>query len=170
MYGRGSLHPLSPEKETGAFLLFACGNDLDLISVKLSLPKEVLYFTAMYYNWPEKQKILQSDEADTVKSLQADLAKTLLIATSMAIRQELGDVISGKKPADKCQLIPKNPKALKETMDFINQALGIQTAPTTTNNTIQAGTVVINNRTQEIRQENEDVKVVKYKELNDSIK
>jgi hypothetical protein len=168
LYGRGSLHPLSPDKEAGAFLLFACGNDLDTIAIKLSVPKEVLYFTALHYNWHDKHKILNGHDVNMAKELQVDLAKTLLVATSIALKQELGDVISGKIKPSQSALIPKTPKALKETMEFIDSVLN--PASSAPQGSIIAENVTINNNNNlTVTEEKPEIKVVKFKALSDSV-
>ena len=115
--GRHALHALSPDKESGAFLLFCCGDDLDLISAKLSIPKDVILATAIQYRWPDKASVLKST---TPIDLQKDLVNTILVATVMSVNRDLADVISGKKDASDCPLIPSSPQALEKLINMVN--------------------------------------------------
>lgn len=158
-----SLSYLSPEKEAGPFLLYCCGDDLERIATKTSLPLEVIFLTAIYYRWPEKAKLLQKDiTAQSIQGLQKDIAKSLLVATYIAMQKQLGDVIAGRVDPKSCGLIPKNMQALDRLMNMVNE---INEGPRDNNTggtrtTIQAQNVQINNNSN-----SETKKIEEPKEL-----
>lgn len=118
--GRKGLYALAPEKESGPFLLFCCGDPLDTISAKMNLPRDVIVATAIQYRWPEKAKILNRKEAGIVPAdLQKELVNTILVATVVAMQRELGDVIAGRKEAKDCSLIPSTPASLEKLMAMV---------------------------------------------------
>jgi hypothetical protein len=113
---------LSPDKETGCFLLYACGSSYEEIAIKTSYPVDIIMLTAIYYRWWEKVATLGIiDTNNSTSELQKDLLNTLLVATSVSIKKQLGDVIAGRIDAKHCPLIPKSPLALKQLMDMINE-------------------------------------------------
>jgi hypothetical protein len=113
---------LSPDKESGCFLLYACGSSYEEIAVKTSYPVDIIMLTAIYYRWYEKVVALGIiDTKNSTSELQKDLLSTLLVATSVSIKKQLGDVIAGRADPKFCPLIPKTPQALKQLMDMINE-------------------------------------------------
>ena len=124
---KGLIGPLSPERETGPFMLYCCGDDLDAIALKTNFPKEILYVTAVHYDWTKKSEGLRDGtQAFNPLNIQKDLAHSLLVATSLAVKEQLKDVLSGRKSASQCPLIPKNMQSLEKLMTLIT---ALNTAP-----------------------------------------
>jgi hypothetical protein len=151
---RGSLSFLSPEREAGPFLLYCCGDDFKTISIKCSLPLEIILITAMYYKWPTKAELLQKDiTAQSIEDLQKDMTKSLLVATYIAMQKQLGDVIAGRTDASKCGLIPKNMQSLGRLMDMVQSLTESKdhkdSAGGGTRTTITANNVQVINNTNE---------------------
>lgn len=113
----GITAPLSPEKEAGLFMLYSCGDSLDLIAIKTNIPLDVVYVTALKYSWVEKAGVLHGD----VTAIQKSLATSLLVATYLSVQKDLADVIAGRKNADKCGLIPKNIMGLERLMAMVSE-------------------------------------------------
>lgn len=124
LYQKGISY-LSPDKEEGPFLLYAMGNDFETIALKSNYPIDVIYLTAMRYDWKNKITLLSKIKDLTPQEIQRDLANTLLMATWISIQRELGEVISGKIEANRSKLIPKSTKALNELIDMVNKVNGI---------------------------------------------
>jgi hypothetical protein len=120
MNGRNMLAPLSPDRESAPFLLYCCGDDLELIAAKMTLPRDVITATAIQYRWPEKAKLMRKDgNAAVPNDLQKDLVNSILVATFVAMQRELSEVVSGKRLAKDCALIPSSPAALEKLMNMI---------------------------------------------------
>lgn len=118
--GRKGLYALAPEKEPGPFLLFCTGDDLETISAKMNMPRDVIVATAIQYRWPEKARVLHRDKPGIVPAdLQKELANTILVATVVSMQKELGEVIAGRKDAKDCPLIPSSPAALEKLMAMV---------------------------------------------------
>lgn len=124
LYQKGVSY-LSPDKEEGPFLLYAMGNDFETIALKSNYPIDVIYLTAMRYDWKNKITLLSKIKDLSPQEIQRDLANTLLMATWVSIQRELSEVISGKIEANKSKLIPKSTKALNELIDMVNKVNGI---------------------------------------------
>lgn len=121
MNGRNMLVPLSPDRESAPFLLYCCGDDLEMIAAKMTLPKDVITATAIQYRWPEKAKLMRKDgNAAVPNDLQKDLVNSILVATFVAMQRELSEVVSGKRLAKDCALIPSSPAALEKLMNMIS--------------------------------------------------
>ena len=142
-----TLSYLSPEKETGPFLLYCTGTDFEGIANRCSYPLEVILLTALYYRWNEKMSGLGLTSIDNApKEIQKDLANSLLIATYLSVQKQLGDVIAGRSDADKCLLIPKNVYSLEKLMDMVSNINGLKPQAESGGKTIiQANNVQMNN-------------------------
>jgi hypothetical protein len=118
--GRKALYALSPDKESGPFLLFCCGDDFDTIATKMNLPRDVIVATAIQYRWPDKARMLNRTDSGIVPGdLQKELVNTILVATIVAMQRDLGEVIAGRKEAKDCPLIPSSPQALQKLMEMV---------------------------------------------------
>lgn len=119
---KGLLGPLSPEREAGPFMLYCCGDDLETIALKTNFPKDILYVTAIHYDWDNKAASLRSDSKDfNPINIQKDLAHSLLVATYMAAKEQLQDVLAGRKSPSQCPLLPKNMHSLEKLMNMITE-------------------------------------------------
>lgn len=141
----GSISYLSPDREAAPFMLFCCGESIDEISGKLSIPKDIILLTAMHYKWVEKSQTIRQDPA----AIQQSLVNNILVATAIAAQEELKDLLSGKKKASQCKLIPKNPAALEKLLNMVNMANGIQAPQPASGTTIHAQNVQINNTSKD---------------------
>ena len=114
-------HYLSPDKEAGLFLLFALGKTLSDIAIETSYPLDLVILTALYYRWPQKATALGLvGEDKSTEEVQKDLLKSVLVATSISVKKQLGDIIAGRADASKNGLIPRNIAGLKQLMETIN--------------------------------------------------
>ena len=147
-YGRKALYALSPDKEPGPFLLYGCGDNFDTIATKMNLPVDVIVATAIQYRWPDKSRLLNRTESGLVPgNLQKDLVNTILVATIVSMQRELGEVISGKKEAKDCALIPSSPQALQKLMEMVSSLNNPQPAdPMKPQTVIHATNLQINNQ------------------------
>jgi len=116
----GITAPLSPERESGPFMLWCCQDSLEIISIKCNIPIDVIYATAIKYDWVAKAGVLHGD----VKSIQKSIATSLLVATFMTIQKDLADVLAGRKSADKCKLMPQNIVGLERLMAMVSDVMG----------------------------------------------
>jgi hypothetical protein len=120
MNGRNQLVPLSPDRESAPFLLYCCGDDLELIAAKMTLPRDVITATAIQYRWPEKAKLMRKDgNAAIPNDLQRDLVNSILVATFVAMQRQLSEVVAGKREIKDCALIPSSPAALEKLMNMV---------------------------------------------------
>jgi len=135
---------LSPDKEAGLFLLFVMGKTLQEISVECSYPLDIIILTAIYYRWHQKATALGLTDADkSVEEIQKDILKSILVATAVTTKRELGNVIAGRDKASS-GLIPKNIQGLKQLMEAI-EALNPK-VPEASGTVINANNVqVVNN-------------------------
>lgn len=168
---KGTIGPLSPERESGPFMLFACGDNIDTIALKTNFPKEMLYLTALHYEWELKVKLLHGESGEfNAERVKKDLANTLLVATYISAKEQLQAVLSGRKKAEDCPLIPSNTAQLDKLMNML------QTLENPPNQAGSGGTVVnaqnvqINNSSpeKEIASDDKDYKEErkkKYKAL-----
>lgn len=118
---KGQLSFLSPDKEAGPFLLYYVGSSFEEVALKTGYPVDLIYMTAMRYEWIKKSETLRRDSIlsgmDLVKE---DLLQSLLIATQVVVQKELADVIAGRKDAKDCALLPKNINGLKQLVEMID--------------------------------------------------
>ena len=141
-------HYLSPDKEAGLFLLFALGKTLADIAVEVSYPLDIVILTALYYRWPQKAAALGLvGEDKSTEQIQQDLLKSILVATSISVKKQLGDIIAGRADASKSGLIPKNVASLKQLMETIN---GMGDKAGVGGQTINAQNVIVNNGVGEV--------------------
>lgn len=150
--GRKGLYALAPEKEPGPFLLYCCGDDLDSISAKMNMPRDVIVATAIQYRWPDKARVLHRDKPGIVPAdLQKELVNTILVATVVAMQKELGEVIAGRKDAKDCPLIPSSPSALEKLMAMVS-ALNAPGAPQGPQVEPKPGTTIVHAQQVQINQ------------------
>lgn len=115
-----TLSYLSPDKEAGVFLLFCLGKTLNEIAMETSYPLDVIILTAIYYRWHQKSVALGlTDYEKSVEEIQKDLLKSILVATTISTKKQLGDIIAGRADANKSGLIPKNIAGLKQLLESI---------------------------------------------------
>lgn len=147
---KGLIGPLSPERESGPFMLYCCGDDLDAISLKTNFPKEILYVTAVHYDWPAKSQSLRGDSKDfNPLNIQRDLAHSLLVATYMAAKEQLADVLAGRKKPSQCPLLPSNMHSLEKLMNMITE----MNVPANGDNSIPQGGTVVHAQNVQINQQ-----------------
>lgn len=136
---------LSPDKEAGPFLLYTTGSSLEEITLKTGYPADIILLTAIYYKWEEKAKALgMSNSEGASREIQKDLLNTLLIATTLSVKRQLGEVIAGRLDPDKVPLIPKNPASLEKLMAMLNALQEVPEAAPQPVQYIQAENVQIN--------------------------
>lgn len=147
---KGLLGPLSPDRESGPFMLYCCGDDFESISLKTNLPIDVLYVTAAHYGWLQKSASLKDKNGDfSPANIQKDIGNSLLIATSLAMKEQLEDVLSGRKKPSSCSLIPKNIGSLNKLMEMVS-AMHNPESPIGNNATVvHAQNVQINQKVEE---------------------
>jgi len=176
---KGLLGPLSPEREAGPFMLYCVGDDMEAIALKTNFPRDVLYVTAIHYDWKEKSSLLRSDSKDfNPANIQKDLAHTLLVATYLATKEQLQDVLAGRKKASQCSLIPKNVQALDKLMNMVSALSAPETSVAPGGTVVHAQNVQINQSgsegdgkletlTDEEMEEKKKEREIKYKALRD---
>jgi len=141
-----SISFLTAEKEMGPFLLYACGDSLQAISIKTGIPLDILRLTAMNYHWVEKMGSLGiATQERGVEWVSRDLANTFLVASSIVIKRKLGELIAGKTASDTSKLIPGDIYALDKMLRLIHELYKTADSARTTN-VIHADNVqVVNN-------------------------
>lgn len=146
LLAKRSISYLSPDREAGPFMLFLCGDSLETISLKTNLPKDIIILTAIQYKWDEKANTLQKGMTELgTQTLQKEMAKSMLVATYIAVQKQLGDVISGRVSPAECPLIPKNIQSLEKLMTMISNITAPPEAkPGTTNVSAQNVQIVQN--------------------------
>jgi hypothetical protein len=129
------------------FLLFLLGDSIEQVAETTGTPADVMYLTAIKYCWPQKRdELAKMGQANLIAQLQKHTLNKILVATSMVIDKQLKDVISGKLPAEKCSLIPRNIHGLGALMEMITAANQEPPAPQPPAQTtvVQATNVQIN--------------------------
>jgi hypothetical protein len=120
-FDRRDIAPLSSEKETGLFLMYAMGDSLELIAEQTNIPKDVVALTALTYDWDTKvQDVRKFRNSDKVNEIQRELVNTLLLATYASVKKDLALVIAGKKEAREVALIPKTIDKLSQLMTLVS--------------------------------------------------
>ena len=114
---------LSPEREVAPFMLFMTGNSLEAISKLSDLPLDVIYSTAVQYQWAEKRAVLNESGENPLTMMQKKIAEMMLVATFLNAQKELAKLISsddnGKSP-----LVVRNLSGLQALMDMITKLNG----------------------------------------------
>jgi hypothetical protein len=146
--GRGKLYSLSPDKESGAFMLYCIGNNFEEISIKLNLPLDVIITTAIQYSWFNKTKILKKSPDTASVDMQKDLVNSILVATVISMQRTIGEVISGKADPKDCPLIPNSVASLEKLMNLMAMLNAPQSTDKGTNQTtvITTQNLQINNQ------------------------
>lgn len=120
LVARGSLGYLSPDKEAGPFMLFLSGSSLEDVAKATSFPVDVIYLTAMRYNWPEKAEAMRKDKIENgVDVIQGEIVKLITTATYVTLQKQLADIIAGRADYRDCPLLPKNIHGLEKLMNMI---------------------------------------------------
>lgn len=144
MLAQKAVSHLSPERESGPFLLYCLGDDINTIAAKTSFPIEVIALTAMYYKWNEKIELYNKIRDKNPAEIQKDLVNSLLVATYVGISRELGDVIAGKKDAAECKLIPREIKDLEKLIAMVQSVNGAPAPEGGSRTVVHAQNVQIN--------------------------
>lgn len=119
---RGQTAPLPSDKETGPFLLYVLGDSVEQVAQKTGIPVDVVYLTAISYHWSEKrEELARKGNVQLITALQKDLINNLLVATQASIIRQVGEVMSGRLPPEKCSLIPRSLHGLKTLMEMVTQ-------------------------------------------------
>jgi len=164
LVARGISAPLNPEKEVGPFLLFMIGDSLEDVAIKTGTPKDVIYLTYVKYSWDEKKKRLSANGVDKViEELNKNMVHHVLVATFKVLTEQIGKVMSGELPHEKCSYIPRSLHGVKQLIEMAEQVNNIvKDADKKPGNTIvQANNVQIN---QQLEAPKEDVKRVSREE------
>jgi hypothetical protein len=128
LISKNQISYLSPDQESGAFLLYSLGNDIKTIAATLAIPVDVLALTHLYYKWDEKLSLLKkpNGELKSIADLQKDLLEAILVATLITTQKQLGDIIAGRANPNSCRLLPNNPLALEKLMIMLEKINGVK--------------------------------------------
>lgn len=119
MVARGSVSYLSPDKEAAPFMLYLTGESLEGVAKKTNYPVDVIYITAMRYQWADKAKNLEQDKLAALTDIQHDIIKSLAVATHVVLQKQLADIIAGRADPRDCPLLPKNIHGLEKLMNMV---------------------------------------------------
>ncbi|MEM4379364.1 MAG: hypothetical protein QXL01_01575 [Thermoplasmatales archaeon] len=150
---RRDISPISSDKETGLFLLYAMGESLDSIAEQTNIPKDIIALTAVTYDWETKcLEIKKYRNGDKIGEMQKDLVNTLLAATYVTIKRELALVIAGKKDPYEVLLIPKKIEGLEKLMNMVAE-INSPGATAAKNTAQKAGGTVVQAQNVQINQQ-----------------
>jgi hypothetical protein len=144
---RGQTAPLQSDREIGPFLLYVIGDTIEEVATKTGIPVDVVYLTAIAFRWEEKRAALaKQGNVAVVTALQKQLVNNLLIATQASILRQVGEVMSGRLPPEKCSLIPRSLQGLKTLLEMVKEVNTMVSAgdTKTSTNVIHAENVQIN--------------------------
>jgi hypothetical protein len=164
LVARGITAPLTPEKEVGPFLLYIIGDSLEDVATKTGTPKDVIYLTYVKYGWAEKKNHLSSSGMDKViEQLNKNMVHHVLVATFKVLTEQIGKVMSGEMPHEKCSYIPRSLHGVRQLIEMAEQVNNIvKDADKKPGNTIvQANNVQIN---QQVEAPKEEVKRISREE------
>jgi len=117
---------LSSDKETGPFMLFLLGDDLDAIANKTNLPRDIIAVTANHYRWQEKRDALALNQTNTIiRDVERNLLNNILMATFVSALKQVGDVAAGRIDAKDCPLIPNSMQGLQRLLEMVEKANGL---------------------------------------------
>ena len=88
-----------------------------------------------------------------------------MITTYLAIQEQLAEVLSGRKKASECPLIPKNIKDLERFMAMISNVYTPEAAGNGTTVHAQKVQIINNPEIKQVSPEKEAERAVKYKVL-----
>lgn len=131
---------LSQEQETAPFLLFLMGDSLEEIADKTNYPKEILAVTAKQYGWIARKDAFAKEGRSVPAEIQKNLVNSLLVATYIAVQQELSLVMRGERDPAQTKFVPKNIGALQTLIQMVNTVNNIENktkAPTIKGNNVQ---------------------------------
>lgn len=114
---------LPSQVEQSAFYFYYMGSSWEEIANKLNIPIGVLLYTAIYYNWPERKKLVTSvragEKVTRADAAAIDLITDTIVATSAIYKTQLAEVIKDPSAAKSCPLIPKNFKDLQVLLQML---------------------------------------------------
>jgi hypothetical protein len=117
---------LPKEQEQSAFYFYYIGDTFEDISSKLSLPLEVVLYTAIYFEWDKRKEMSTSVRAGSkvtrADAAAIDLITDSIVATAAIYKSKLAEAIKDPKMAASCPLIPRNFKEL-QTLLMMLQSL-----------------------------------------------
>jgi hypothetical protein len=117
---RGTIGPMTADKEGNLFLLYAMGDSIDEITDSTGYPKDIILVTAMRYDWPTRRKKMRlTTPEDTATDISKKIVNGIQMATWLAVKEQIADVVSGRKRPSQCSLIPKNIHGLQKLMEMI---------------------------------------------------
>lgn len=121
-----STTPLASDKESKVFPLYVLYGDIIQVASIIEVPLDVVKTTAERFNWEERKQALMETKGASglVTDVQKDLANTLLMATAVFYKKELGDLIMGRDKASD-RLIPKSMQALSALMEMVASLNGL---------------------------------------------
>jgi tetrahydromethanopterin S-methyltransferase subunit G len=136
---------LSPDKEVGAFLFFMLGDDIPAVALKTAVPEDVIVATAIQYKWEEKKSALKLGEGDAVNQIQKQMINMILAATFVSVQSQLSEVLSGKKLAKDCGLIPGTVMGLERLLEMVALVNGAKVAQPEGTNIHAQNVQIVNN-------------------------
>lgn len=113
------MHPLSDGAELGPYLFFLMGETIQEISDKTGLPKEILALSARKHNWAERREKFTGNGRTVPQEMQRQMANSLLVATFMAVSEEVKGVMSGEIHPSQAKFIPKNLNGLQTLVQMV---------------------------------------------------
>ncbi len=121
----GAICPLGADREAGVFLLYLLGDDIESVSFKSGIPKDMIIATADRYEWEKKKLLFEGKESDTVKGLQKNIASMILASTYVAVKKEMEQVLAGTMEPKDSTFIPSTLAGIQRLVELFNSIKGL---------------------------------------------
>lgn len=114
---------LPSQVEQSAFYFYYMGASWEEIANKLNIPLGILLYTAIYYKWQDRKKLVTSvragEKVTRADAAAIDLVTDAIVATAALYKQQLAEVIKDPTQAKNCPLIPKNYRDFMTLLDML---------------------------------------------------
>lgn len=114
---------LPSQVEQSAFYFYYMGAGWEEIANKLNVPLGILLYTAVYYKWQDRKKLVTSvragEKVTRADAAAIDLVTDAIVATAALYKQQLAEVIKDPTQAKNCPLIPKNYRDFMTLLDML---------------------------------------------------
>ena len=152
---RGGIAQLSPEKEAVPFMFYALGNDWETIASQTNIPVDIIYATALYYDWGKKIKALRDKSTGfSAKDMLGDIYNMSMVVIKHGMQEMAKEVLTGDRKVSQFPLFPKNLHGFEKLFTILEKLkeLSGEIAPANApgSTVIQAQNVQVNNNITEV--------------------
>lgn len=114
---------LPSQVEQSAFYFYYMGAGWEEIANKLNIPLGILLYTAIFYKWQDRKKLVTSvragEKVTRADAAAIDLVTDAIVATAALYKQQIAEVIKDPTQAKNCPLIPKNYRDFMTLLDML---------------------------------------------------